>query len=221
MLSSRRCAKAARGLDHNSGHRASREAAGPRSGPYGTRPYPRVRCADRLPLVGVMIKAAARRPVMTKTDIDANTLIVAFRGDRVHRRDAEIARGLDRRSGHKETGGRGFSRSVLMIGSGQWQMRTRGLAVGVGSKRKPRTATQVRRILSRRHQDTKTRNALSPCLCVSVREIPGPGRGHGGRSDDRGQRIDIPLSGLGPAKASTSSAGRNGGGRSHDQGRAD
>jgi len=48
---------ALRGLDHHPGHRASREAAGPHSGPYGTRAYRRVRCADLSPLAAVMIKA--------------------------------------------------------------------------------------------------------------------------------------------------------------------
>ena len=46
-----------KGLDHNPGHRASCEVVGPHSGPYGSRPDPRVRCADQSPLDEVMIKA--------------------------------------------------------------------------------------------------------------------------------------------------------------------
>jgi hypothetical protein len=49
----------AAGLDHISGHRTSREVDGPHSGPYGSRPYRRVRCADRSPLADIMIKARA------------------------------------------------------------------------------------------------------------------------------------------------------------------
>ena len=46
------------GLSHNPGHRASREVVGPHRGPYRSRPYRRVRCADQAPLAEVMIKAA-------------------------------------------------------------------------------------------------------------------------------------------------------------------
>jgi hypothetical protein len=52
-----RRANARRGLDHNPGHRASREVVGPHSGPCRSRPYRRVRCADRAALAEVMIKA--------------------------------------------------------------------------------------------------------------------------------------------------------------------
>ena len=46
----------------------------------------------------------------------------------------------------------------------------------------------VRRNLSRRHKDTEIRTCLSPCLCVSVRETPGPGVSSDGRNDDQGRR---------------------------------
>jgi hypothetical protein len=46
------------GDGHHSDHLASREVVGPHSGPYGSRPYRRVRCADQSPLAEVMIKAA-------------------------------------------------------------------------------------------------------------------------------------------------------------------
>jgi tRNA(Met) cytidine acetyltransferase len=44
-------------LDHHPSHRTSREVVGPHSGPNGSRPDRRVRCADRTPLTEVMIKA--------------------------------------------------------------------------------------------------------------------------------------------------------------------
>ena len=45
------------GLGHDSAHCATREVFGPHSGPYRSRPYRRVRCADLAPLADVMIKA--------------------------------------------------------------------------------------------------------------------------------------------------------------------
>jgi len=51
--------------------------------------------------------------------------------------------------------------------------------------------TQVRRNLSRRHKDTEIRTSLSPCLCVSVREIPGPGVSSDGRNDDQGPKFQL------------------------------
>ena len=77
------------GLDHHSGQRARRKAAGPHSGPYGTRPYRRVRGADRSPLADVMIEARAATSTHTR------------------RGDAEF--GLDHRSGHLPDGVQGFS----------------------------------------------------------------------------------------------------------------
>jgi len=46
-----------RGLDHKPGHRAICTVAGPHSGPYRSRCYRRVRCADRSRPAGTMIKA--------------------------------------------------------------------------------------------------------------------------------------------------------------------
>jgi hypothetical protein len=46
------------GLGRNPGQRADRKAVGPHSGPYRSRSYPRVRCADPTPVAGVTIEAA-------------------------------------------------------------------------------------------------------------------------------------------------------------------
>ena len=60
-------ARLRRGLGHDPGHRARREANGPHRGPYRSRPYRRVRCAALAPLAEVMIKAggACLRPSHT------------------------------------------------------------------------------------------------------------------------------------------------------------
>jgi hypothetical protein len=47
------------GIDLYPGHIAAREAVGPHSGPYGSRTYSRVRCADRFCLAEMMIQAPA------------------------------------------------------------------------------------------------------------------------------------------------------------------
>ena len=50
-------------LGQNDGRDADREVVGPHSGPYGSRPYRRVRCADRAPLAEVMINAVQAFPI--------------------------------------------------------------------------------------------------------------------------------------------------------------
>ena len=54
--------KAGTGLDHKPGHRAICGVAGPHSGPYRSRCYRRVRCADPPRPAGTMIKAVASIP---------------------------------------------------------------------------------------------------------------------------------------------------------------